>query len=150
MSKGRTRPSQKRMAEVSRLLKSRVRNLGKRQLTEQDFKNICQRQGVFVTVNDGPHMKWGGIYTTVVSCPIIILRPDAHDLNRAWTKFHELGHHLLHAGRLQALCSGPETDYAEAQYEADTFAALALFPTMDEQSAKALKFRLDLFKHFKL
>lgn len=146
MSKG-IKPDAARMAEVITLLKRRVRAFGKRPLTEQDFQSICKRRDVFVINDDSEHMILRGLYTVIDEIPCIILRASNQGTEKQWTMFHELGHYFLHS---------PETGLAsdeivnKAQYEANAFAAICLFPSMDEYTVQALEFRIDLYKQFGL
>ncbi len=141
------RPKKARMEEVARQLRKQVRLWGKRPLTEKDFYAICRRRGVFVTENSGPHMKWRGIYTVLGGIPTIILKPSGPGLDGLLTKFHELGHHFLHAPEI---CYADDQTISEAQYEANAFAAVCVFPQMNESLAEMFRLRVELFKRYGL
>jgi Zn-dependent peptidase ImmA (M78 family) len=135
------------MEATASLLKKRVRNLGRRPLTEQDFYAICRRRGIFVTENGGPHMKWNGIYTELDGLPTIIIKKGLTGLERAGTMFHELGHHFLHEPKT---CFADDATIEQAQYEADAFAALCLFPKSGSLVMRQLRIRVELAELFQL
>jgi Zn-dependent peptidase ImmA (M78 family) len=132
----------------------------KRAFTEKDFWAICKSEGVVVIENNTEHMKWNGIYTVLFGVPTIILNARLTGLERLWTIFHELGHHLLHSPET---CFFSEGTVNKAQSEANTFAACALIPekavrqmylwelyAVDEFAAKLFQIRLEVFEKYKV
>jgi|SRR5947209_1379490 len=136
------------------------RGWNKRPLTEKDFWALCKKFGVEVYENCGEHMKWKGVYTVLDGIPTIIIHSGLKGLERLWTMFHELGHHLLHS---PATCFFSDSTVHKAQSEANAFAAIALIPEnvirqmplwelydLDEFAAKLFQIRLEIFEIYKI
>jgi Zn-dependent peptidase ImmA (M78 family) len=136
------------------------RGWNKRPLTEQDFWALCKKFGVEVYENGGEHMKWKGVYTMLDGIPTIIIDARLAGLEKLWTMFHELGHHLLHS---PATCFFSDSTVHKAQSEANAFAAIALIPEqavrqrylwdlyeVDEFAAKLFQIRLEIFEMYQI
>src|SRR3954469_11592706 len=136
------------------------RGWNRRPLTEIDFWALCKKHGVEVYENGGKHMKWKGVYTVLDDIPTIIVDARLRGLERLWTLFHELGHHLLHS---PSTCFFSDSTVHKAQSEANAFAAIALIPQkavrqmylwdlydIDEFAAKLFQIRLEVFELYKM
>lgn len=132
----------------------------KRPLTEKDFWAICKKERILVIENDTDYMQWNGIYTVMLGIPTIILNAKLKGLERLWTMFHELGHHLLHSPET---CFFSDSTIHKAQSEANAFAAIALIPEkvvrqmplwelyeLDEFAVKLFQIRLEVYEAYKM
>ncbi|HEX8708837.1 MAG TPA: ImmA/IrrE family metallo-endopeptidase [Pyrinomonadaceae bacterium] len=145
---------------IAKRFKKLRRGWNSRTLTEKDFWALCKKHGVEVYENSGKHMKWKGVYTVLDGIPTIIIDPRLKGLERLWTLFHELGHHLLHSPET---CFFSDSTVHKAQSEANAFAAIALIPEkyvrqvplwdvydVDEFAAKLFQIRLGVFDLYKI
>lgn len=148
------------MILLAHIFKKLIRNWNKRPLNEKDFYRLCKKLGVFVIETDSPNLISKGIYLVVRDIPTIFLDSRMHGMERLWTMFHELGHHILHSPET---CFFSETTEHKAQSEANLFAAIALMPEklvrqiplwefyeLDEYSAKLFQIRLEVFEMYNL
>lgn len=137
-----------------------VKGWNRRPLTEADLYAVAERQGVLILEDSTDDMEWNGLYTVIRKTPVIIVRADLKGLERLWTLYHELGHHLLHA---PATCFFAEGSQHKAEHEANAFAACALIPEryvrqmylwdlyeVDEFAAKLFQIRLEVFENYKV
>lgn len=94
-----------------------------RPLTEQDFFDICDKEGINVI--------WGerAFYFTALGRHFIQLPKTAQGLALLYPAFHELGHYYLSAGQsiAVAMFHGDTKD----EHECDTAALLALCPHVE-------------------
>lgn len=94
-----------------------------RPLDEQDFYEICEKEGVSVVEMEVPT----SFYMYSSGEHVIVLRRSEHGLRRLFSAYHELGHYFLHGGDVPiALFRGSREKKMEV--EADAFAAIALCP----------------------
>lgn len=148
------------MGTLARKFRRTIKGWNRRLLTEKDFYAICEKLGVEVVENHTKKMRWKGIYTVIDGIPTIIINAKLKGLERLWTLFHELGHHLLHS---PSTCFFDESTLRKTQSEANFFAAYALFPEkivrqmplweiyeLDEYAVKLFNMRLEFFELYKM
>jgi Zn-dependent peptidase ImmA (M78 family) len=148
------------MRWVAKKFQGLKKGWNKRPLTEKDFWAICKKEGIEVFEDDTKYMRWKGVYTIIDDTPVIILNAKLAGLERLWTMFHELGHHLLHSPET---CFFSDSTVHKAQSEANAFAAIALIPEkavrqmplwelyeLDEFSVKLFQIRLEVFENYKM
>ncbi|HLL74852.1 MAG TPA: ImmA/IrrE family metallo-endopeptidase [Pyrinomonadaceae bacterium] len=146
------------MLSLARKFRRQIKGWNRRPLTEDDFHRLRERYGVALSEEDSEDMIWKGIYTVIDGVPTIIINAKLKGLERLWTLFHELGHHLLHS---PATCFFSEDTVRKAQSEANVFAAIALIPEKyvrqmylwelydcDEFAAKLFQIRLEVFERY--
>ena len=145
---------------LAETIKRTVKAWNVRPLTEDDFWRLCKKNGVLAIEDDSDDMIRQGLYTVVEDVPVIFLHADLRGVERLWTMFHELGHHLLHTPET---CFFSEHTYEKAQCEANIFTAIALIPKkviqqmylwdlydVDEFAAKLFQIRLEVFEKYKM
>lgn len=148
------------MMLLAHVFKKLARFWNHKPLTEKDFFRLCKKLDVLVIEDDSDDMVGKGIYTVVDGIPTIFINAKLRGLERLWTMFHELGHHLLHSPET---CFFSESTEHKAQSEANLFAAIALIPEryvrqmplwelyeLDEFTAKLFQIRLEVFELYKM
>jgi Zn-dependent peptidase ImmA (M78 family) len=148
------------MILINHVFQNLINGWNKRPLDERDFYRLCKRLDVLVIEDESDDMVGKGLYMVIEDIPTIFLDSRMQGLERLWTMFHELGHHLLHSPET---CFFSDSTVHKAQSEANAFAAIALIPEkavrqtylwelydVDEFAAKLFQIRLEVFELYKM
>lgn len=146
------------MITLAHVFEKLIKDWNKRPLTEKDFYRLCRKLDVFVIEDNSGEMDDNGFYMVIEGVPTIFLNGRLKGLERLWTMFHELGHHILHTPET---CFFSESTVHKAQSEANVFAAIALIPEkivrqrplwelyeLDEFAARLFHIRLEVFEQY--
>ena len=108
------------MKQVASLLMKRGWN--RRVLTNDDFEEWCERDGVMVLEEE---MEYPGFYLIRNTQPVIVLNKKLTGIERQIVSWHEYGHHVLHVptGRFFSL-----GNFDKSEYQAHLVASVALLP----------------------
>lgn len=96
----------------------------RRVLTEQDFYDICQAEGIEVFEMDVPT----SFYFSVNGKHFIVIKSKLKGLRKTFSMFHELAHHFLHGGKDAANAFFFGLLHSKNEIEADAVALIALLP----------------------
>lgn len=128
-----------------------------RVLTEEDFDLCCQDEGVLVY---NVKMPLDGLYGVIEDVPVILLNEQLRGVKRLEVAWHELGHHFFDS---PAFCAFSKDTARKAQHKAQIIAVCALIPKpmlkemmrwhpaeLSDYSENLLKFRLEVFRNYKI
>jgi Zn-dependent peptidase ImmA (M78 family) len=148
------------MILLAHVFKKLIKEWNKRPLTEKDFFKLCKKFKVLVIEDGSNNMVGRGMYMVIEGIPTIFINSRLTGLERLWTMFHELGHHLLHTPET---CFFSDSIHHKDQHEANIFAAIALIPEnvarqrplwnlydLDEFAARLFEIRLEVFDLYKM
>lgn len=96
----------------------------RRELTEKDFYEICEREGIIVLEMDVPT----SFYFRAEGLSFIVIKKRQTGLRRLFSMFHELAHHFLHGGQTAESAFFFGLLETKAEIEADALATVALVP----------------------
>ena len=111
------------MKQVTSLLMKRGWN--RRVLTNDDFDEWCERDGVMVMEEE---IEYPGFYLIRNTQPVIVLNKKLRGIERQIVAWHEYGHHVLHVPNGRFFCLD---NIDKAEYQAHLIAAIALIPRPD-------------------
>jgi Zn-dependent peptidase ImmA (M78 family) len=105
------------------LKKLEVYGIGKRPMTEDDFYNICEIEGIEIIWSDNKF----AFYFSILGEHFIVLPKRRKGLKMLFAMYHELGHYAAHAGdEPEAAFFG--MTHTRDEIEADAIALIALMP----------------------
>ena len=124
-----------------------------RELNEEDFHLICEKEGIVVFEFE---MRRNGMYGVCEDVPVILLNKKLRGIRKLEVAFHEVGHHFFHS---PSLCLFSRNMTRRHQLEAQAVAVVALIPyhrietllrsdEISEYPAKLIKFRLEVLEYY--
>lgn len=118
---------------------ARLGIFGKKQMTLEDFFDICDREMITVDFHSAKTSLY--LYVPQMNAHYIILSKRLNQRQLLLTSFHELGHYAMHGGSFTEMRFWCNTTLQnKREIEADQFAKLAVFGKFHRgKKAKAKK-----------